>query len=72
MTAATLRSRTAKDLAQMARQHNDANVLGLGARVIGIGTAKSIVDAFLKHEFLGERHAIRVNMINEIDNKYRK
>ncbi len=59
-------------MAQMARQHNNANVLALGARVIGIGTAISIVDAFLKYDFLGDRHSIRVNMINEIDNKHRK
>jgi len=59
-------------MAKMARQHNDANVLGLGARVIGIGTAISVVDAFLKHDFLGERHANRVNMINDIDKKHKK
>ncbi len=59
-------------MAQMARQHNDANVLALGARVIGMGTALSIVDAFLKYSFLGERHALRVNMINEIDKKHKK
>ena len=59
-------------MAKMARQHNDANVLAFGARVLGIGTALSIVDAFLKHEFLGERHAIRVDMINNVDKKYKK
>lgn len=59
-------------MAKMARQHNDANVLAFGARVIGIGTALSIVDAFLKYDFLGERHAKRVKMINDIDKKHRK
>ena len=59
-------------MAQMARQHNDANVLALGARVIGIGTAFSIVDAFFKYEFLGDRHQRRVNKINDIDKKYKK
>ena len=59
-------------MAQMARQHNDANVLAFGARVIGIGTALSIVDAFLKYDFLGERHLARVKMINDIDKKHRK
>ena len=59
-------------MAQMARQHNDANVLALGARVIGIGTALSIVDAFFKYGFLGDRHQRRVNMINDIDKKHKK
>jgi ribose 5-phosphate isomerase B len=59
-------------MAQMARQHNDANVLAMGARVIGIGTALSIVDAFFKYEFLGDRHQRRVNKINDIDKKHKK
>jgi ribose 5-phosphate isomerase B len=50
--------------ARMARQHNDANVLCIGARVIGIGTAIDIVDAFLAAEFEGGRHATRVAKIN--------
>lgn len=50
--------------ARMARQHNDANVLCLGARVIGPGTALDIVDAFLAAEFEGGRHAARVAKIN--------
>lgn len=59
-------------MARMAREHNDANMLALGARVIGEGVAKDIVDIFLCTEFLGERHARRVNLINRIDDKYRK
>lgn len=49
--------------AQMIRQHNDANMLSLGARVVGEGLALAIVDAFLDAEFEGGRHATRVAMI---------
>jgi ribose 5-phosphate isomerase B len=48
----------------MSRQHNDANVLCLGARVVGIGTAIDIMDAFLGATFEGGRHATRVAKIN--------
>jgi ribose 5-phosphate isomerase B len=50
--------------ARMSRQHNDANVLCIGARVVGAGTAIDIVDAFLSAEFEGGRHAGRVAKIN--------
>lgn len=50
--------------ARMARQHNDANVLCLGARVVGAGTAIDIVDAFLGAAFEGGRHAARVAKID--------
>ena len=50
--------------ARMARQHNDANVLCLGARIIGAGTANDIVDAFLNGVFEGGRHSARVAKIN--------
>lgn len=49
--------------ARMIRQHNDANMLSLGARVVGEGLALAIVDAFLDAEFEGGRHATRVAMI---------
>lgn len=49
--------------AQMIRQHNDANMLSIGARVVGEGLALAIVDAFLDAEFEGGRHATRVAMI---------
>lgn len=49
--------------AAMIRQHNDANMLSIGARVIGESLALSIVDAFLTAEFEGGRHATRVDMI---------
>ncbi|MCE8515791.1 ribose 5-phosphate isomerase B [Ruegeria pomeroyi] len=49
--------------ARMIRMHNDANMLSLGARVVGEGLALDIVDAFLSAEFEGGRHATRVDMI---------
>ncbi|MBR7116621.1 MAG: ribose 5-phosphate isomerase B [Clostridia bacterium] len=53
--------------ARLTRNHNDANVLCLGARVIGSFLALDIVDSFLGAEFEGGRHAIRVDMINALD-----
>jgi ribose 5-phosphate isomerase B len=49
--------------AKMIRAHNDANMLSLGARVVGEGLALEIVDAFIETEFEGGRHATRVGMI---------
>ena len=46
--------------AKLARQHNDANILALGGRIIGIETAKDCVKTFLTTKFAGERHAARV------------
>jgi ribose 5-phosphate isomerase B len=51
----------------MIRQHNDANMLSLGARVVGLGLALDIVDAFLSAEFEGGRHATRVDMIRALE-----
>jgi ribose 5-phosphate isomerase B len=53
--------------AKMARQHNDANVLALGARVIGSELAKAIVSTFLANDFEGGRHQKRVEKINSIN-----
>ncbi len=53
--------------ARMIRQHNDANMLAFGARVIGEGLALEIVDAFLGSKFEGGRHAKRVDMIKALD-----
>ncbi|CAN5697136.1 ribose 5-phosphate isomerase B [soil metagenome] len=53
--------------ARMIRQHNDANMLALGARVVGEGLALDIVDAFLNAAFDGGRHAPRVAMITAIE-----
>lgn len=55
--------------ARMTRAHNDANVLCLGARVIGAGLAVDMVELFLNTDFLGGRHEKRVAMLNELDNK---
>jgi ribose 5-phosphate isomerase B len=49
--------------AALARQHNDANVLALGARLIGIDLAKACLEAFLSTDFLGDRHSRRVDML---------
>ncbi|MBE9835646.1 ribose 5-phosphate isomerase B [Campylobacter concisus] len=49
--------------ARLAREHNDANVIAFGARVIGAGVAISAVEAFLKTEFTGGRHERRVKKI---------
>ena len=51
----------------MTRMHNDANVLCIGARVTGSGLAKDILSAFLGADFEGGRHAVRVDMITEIE-----
>ncbi len=53
--------------ARMIRQHNDANMLAMGARVVGEGLALDIVDAFLNADFEGGRHAMRVDMINALE-----
>ena len=53
--------------AKMTRRHNDANVLCMGARVIGSCLAEDIVDIFLANEFEGGRHAIRVDMMAEVE-----
>jgi ribose 5-phosphate isomerase B len=47
----------------MARRHNDANVLCLGSRVIGIGVAIQVVEVFLDSRFDGDRHQRRVAKI---------
>ena len=54
--------------AKMTRQHNDANLLCMGARVIGSSLALDIVDTFLSHNFEGGRHALRVDMMMDIEN----
>lgn len=53
-------------MAQATREHNDANILALGGRVVGVGLALKIVDTFLDTEFSnGERHIRRINLIEE-------
>ena len=53
--------------AKMIRAHNDANMLALGARVLGLSLAIEIVDAFLDASFEGGRHATRVDMIKALE-----
>ena len=53
--------------ARMIRQHNDANMLALGARVVGEGLALEIAEAFLTADFEGGRHATRVEMISALE-----
>ncbi len=49
--------------ARMSREHNDANILALGQRVVGAGLAKDIVDVWLGAKFEGGRHSKRVEKI---------
>jgi len=55
--------------ARMAAEHNNANIITLGERVIGPGLARDIVGAWLESEFVGGRHARRVEKISEIENR---
>lgn len=50
--------------ATLARQHNDANVVAMGARLVGEEMAKACVDAFLATDFLGDRHSRRVDQLS--------
>jgi ribose 5-phosphate isomerase B len=53
--------------AEMTRRHNDANILALGARVIGPGLALRIIDTFLETPFEGGRHARRISMFADLE-----
>jgi len=55
--------------AKMSRAHNDANMLALGARVVGIDLARMIVETWLDTEFEGGRHQRRVDLIMSVENK---
>ena len=54
--------------AKFTRMHNDSNIICLGGRVIGVGTAIELADIFVDTEFEGGRHATRVNKIKELEN----
>ena len=56
-------------MAEMSRRHNDANVLALGARVIGDDVALRIVDVWVKTAFEGGRHQRRIDKIAEIEKR---
>lgn len=53
--------------AAMARRHNDANMVAVGERFVGVDMAKAIVDAFLGTDFEGGRHADRVALFERIE-----
>ena len=53
--------------ARLARAHNDANVLSMGARVVGVGLAEEILSTFLTSAFEGGRHARRVEQVMMIE-----
>ena len=55
--------------AKYTRLHNNSNVLCLGGRVVGVGTALELVDLFVDTQFEGGRHQKRVDKITEIENK---
>ena len=57
--------------AELTRRHNDANMLCMGDRVVGAGLALKIVDTFLNTEFEGGRHAKRIALISELEEKER-
>lgn len=58
--------------AHATREHNNANILTLGQRVVGQGLALDIVKTFLTTEFEGDRHQTRIDKISEIEKKYSK
>jgi len=58
-----------EETARLARQHNDANVLSVPARMISPEEAGKVVKSFLEAEFEGGRHARRVEEINDLENK---
>ena len=55
--------------ARLIKEHNNANVLALGERIVGIELAKDIVKAYLEAEFQGGRHQTRINMVTDIENR---
>lgn len=57
--------------ARLSRQHNDSNVLVLGSGFVNVKLAKRILDAWLKAEFQGGRHARRLNQIRALERKIR-
>ena len=56
--------------ARMAREHNDANVLSMGARVVGEGLAEEIVQTFITTDFEGGRHARRVDQLSDLESQF--
>ncbi|MDP4179827.1 MAG: ribose 5-phosphate isomerase B [Bacillota bacterium] len=59
-------------MAKMARAHNNSNILALGERVLGIGSALDIVEVWLNTEYEAGRHQLRLDKIADIEEKYNK
>lgn len=55
--------------ARLVKQHNNANIIAFGQRIVGIELAKDIVKAYLDAEFLGGRHQTRIDLIHEIETR---
>lgn len=55
--------------ARLVKQHNNANIIAFGQRIVGIELAKDIVKAYLDAEFMGGRHQTRIDMIHEIEGR---
>lgn len=55
--------------ARLVKQHNNANIIAFGQRIVGIELAKDIVKAYLDAEFMGGRHQTRIDMIHEIEDR---
>lgn len=55
--------------ARLVKQHNNANILAFGGRIVGVELAKDICDAYLEAEFEGDRHNRRIAMIHELENE---
>ncbi len=55
--------------AALTKKHNNANIIAFGARIVGMETAKAIVDAWLDAEYEGGRHQKRIDMMMEIENR---
>ena len=53
--------------AHLVKEHNNANIIAFGARIVGSELAKEIVKAYLEAEFMGGRHQMRVDMIHELE-----
>lgn len=51
--------------ARLSREHNDANVIAMGARIVGPEMARACIEAFLATDFLGGRHARRVDLLSQ-------
>ncbi|MCR5545921.1 MAG: RpiB/LacA/LacB family sugar-phosphate isomerase, partial [Lachnospiraceae bacterium] len=58
--------------ARLVKQHNNANIIAFGARIVGSEAAKDILDAYMNAEFEGGRHQERIDLITEIEKKHSK